>query len=278
MHISLSRIVVAITAVVIIVAAWVPGLGAVAETKVDDGFKRALATFAAARALNAVVSVAQGTEFAAQPAGVGLNFAMGQVLDPINDLIEQFSTIMLMATASFGIQKVLIGIGSWWPLSFAVSAAAMAWAASRWRQTPAPWLSRVLVGLLLLRFLVPVVTLGSEALFHHFMLGGYRVAQQSLESSTTEIGVLGSSAAASSAPESILDRMKRLAASGADIGGRLEGLKAAANQTVEHVVRLIVVFVLQTVLLPLLLGWIFWRLLLGLVVGRREALPPRQPM
>jgi uncharacterized membrane protein len=46
---------------VIITAAWIPGLDAFAEAKVDDGFKRALATFAAARALNAVISVAQGT-------------------------------------------------------------------------------------------------------------------------------------------------------------------------------------------------------------------------
>ena len=271
MQISPSRILVATIAVVIVGAAWIPGLGAMAETKVDDGFKRALATFAAARALNAIVSVAQGTEFAAQPAGVGLNFTMGQVLDPINDLIEQFSTIMLMATAAFGVQKVLIGIGSWWPLSFAVSAAAIAWGASRWRHSPVPWLSRVLVGLLVLRFLVPVVTLGSEALFHHFMLGEYRVAQQNLELSATELGVLGSSAAAPSAPESILDKMKRLASAGADIGGRLEALKAAANQTVEHVVRLMVVFILQTVLLPLLLGWIFWRVARSLLVGQQAS-------
>jgi hypothetical protein len=54
------------------------GLDAFAEAKVDDGFKRALATFAAVRALNALISVAPGTELATQPAGVGLNFAPGQ--------------------------------------------------------------------------------------------------------------------------------------------------------------------------------------------------------
>jgi hypothetical protein len=47
------------------------------------------------------------------------------VRDPITDLVEQFSTLMLMASAAFGVQKVLINIGSWWPLSVAVSATAM---------------------------------------------------------------------------------------------------------------------------------------------------------
>ena len=221
-----------------------------------------------ARTLNAVISVMQGTEFAAQPAGFGPSIALGELLDPINDLVEQFSTLMLMATAAFGVQKVLITIGGSWALSLAVTVAAVGWAASRWRPAPLPWLSRVLVGLVVLRFLVPVVTLGSDALFQHYMLDGYRAAERTLELQASEIRGLGNAAATPPAAESFVDKMKRLATSGIDISGRLEALKAAADQTVEHVIRLIVVFVLQTMLLPLLLGWIFWRLARGLVVGQ----------
>lgn len=76
---------------------------------VDAGMKRALTTFAVARSLNAAISLAQGTEVAA---GVGaeLTLSVGQVLDPVNDLVESFSDLMLMASVAFGIQKILIVI------------------------------------------------------------------------------------------------------------------------------------------------------------------------
>ena len=265
----LHRLFAVAAVLVIITAAWIPGLDAFAKDKVDDGFTRALATFAAARALNAVISVAQGTELAIQPAGVGLNFAPGQVLDLVNDLVEQFSTLMLMASAAFGVQKVLINIGSWWPLSVAVSAAAVAWAVMRWRSAPVPWLSQALVLLLVLRFLVPVVTLASEALYQRFLQDDYQAAEKTLEASTSELGGLSGRDAKASAPESLMDRMRRLATPGIDVGARFEALKAVVNRTVEHVVRLIVVFLLQTLVLPLLLGWAFWRLARAMVVGRQ---------
>jgi hypothetical protein len=60
-----------------------------------QGFKRALVTFAVTRGLNGIISVAQGTEVAVEPAGIGLVFTPGQILDPVNDLIERFSWIVL---------------------------------------------------------------------------------------------------------------------------------------------------------------------------------------
>lgn len=64
-----------------------------------------------ARGLNAVVSVAQGTELSIEPVGVGVTLAPGEILDPLNDLIEQVSTVLLIASASIGIQKIVVGIG-----------------------------------------------------------------------------------------------------------------------------------------------------------------------
>ena len=54
------------------------------ESQVDSAMTRALIGFGIARTLNGVISVAQGTEFAVQPAGVGVNFSPGEILDPIN--------------------------------------------------------------------------------------------------------------------------------------------------------------------------------------------------
>ena len=52
-------------------------------------FQRAFVTFALARTINGVISVVQGTEVALQPAGVGVTLTPGEILDPVNDLVER---------------------------------------------------------------------------------------------------------------------------------------------------------------------------------------------
>ena len=69
--------------------------------------ERALVTFALTRTLNGVISVAQGTQLAFQPAGVGVVISAGEILDPLNDLVEQFSWLTLLAATSLGVQIML---------------------------------------------------------------------------------------------------------------------------------------------------------------------------
>ena len=57
-------------------------------------------------------------------AGVGVIFTLGQILDPINDLIERFSSVMLVAASSLGLQILLLNITSWWGVSGFLIAAA----------------------------------------------------------------------------------------------------------------------------------------------------------
>ncbi|MBT8449478.1 MAG: hypothetical protein KJO69_07305, partial [Gammaproteobacteria bacterium] len=70
----------------VIIGGWLDQTG---RSYTEEGIKRALTTYAIARGLNGVISVAQGTEVAIQPVGVGVTFTPGQILDPINDLIER---------------------------------------------------------------------------------------------------------------------------------------------------------------------------------------------
>lgn len=108
---KIPGIALSILLVVAVVFSWTRPLDATALTEVDEGFQRALASYAIARTLNAVISVAQGTEVSLQ-VGVGATFAPGQVLDPLNDLVEQFGDWMLAASVAFGIMHVLLEISS----------------------------------------------------------------------------------------------------------------------------------------------------------------------
>ena len=66
----------------------------------NESFDRAMIAFGLAKGLNAVISLLQGTELSFTPVGVGLNFSVGEVLDPFNDMVERFSWVMLFVFAT----------------------------------------------------------------------------------------------------------------------------------------------------------------------------------
>ena len=182
---------VAFIVATITACAWLAPMDTPAMEKVDAGLKRALISFATARALNAVISVAQGTEASIQPLSFGVTLTPGQVLRPIHELVEQFSNLMLAASVVFGVQKVLISIGSYWPLSLALTVAALGWAACCFCQRPLPaLLSRLLVIFLMLRFAIPVMTLGTDALWHKYLAADYAVRQDSISSTSGQVDKL----------------------------------------------------------------------------------------
>lgn len=237
----------------------------------ESGFNRALITFAVARSLNGVISVAQGTEVAVQPAGVGINFAPGQILDPVNDLIERFSWVMLASTTSLGLQKLLLQIFSspHFTLLLALvmaTALALLWQARSGWEVIHRFFYRAMLLLLVLRFAVPVVALGSELLFTTFLQQQYENSTHSIEQVREEIGRInhGSAVAALPADQSLLGRAREWYQStlqSIDIEATLQQYQQAAANVSEQLIQLIVIFVLQTVVVPLLFLWGIGRLL-----------------
>ena len=234
--------------------------------QVDAGLKRALVSFATARALNAVISVAQGTEVSVQPLGVGLNFAPGQLLDPVNDLVEQFSNLMLLASVAFGVQKVLIGMGGYWPLSLVLTAAALGWAWFYLRRRSVPaWLSRAWVILLMLRFAVPVVNIATDWTFREFLAADYEISQKVIDGTSGQVATLTPPAPHTADSQGLLENTRRWWSQNVDVKTRFENLKQTAERATEHIIRLIVIFLLQTLLIPLLLFWGLYRVTRGIL-------------
>ena len=104
------KIVLSILLVFSITFCYTHTLDNLAQENIDLSLKRALVSFGSARALNAVISVIQGTEISIEPMGVGMTLTPGEALDPINDLIERFSMVMLASSTSIGIQKIFLQI------------------------------------------------------------------------------------------------------------------------------------------------------------------------
>lgn len=263
----MGRVLVILIVVVMVVCAWLGPLETTANRQIDAGLKRALVSFAVARTLNAIISVAQGTEISLQPLGVGVNLTIGQVLDPVNDVIEQFSSLMLVASVAFGIQKVLVGIGAHWAISLALTAVAACWALLFHRRKRAPrWLAQALVVLLMLRFAIPVATIGSDVVFQQFLAGDYAASQQALDRTAVQVDKENPAAAAAAERQGLLEKIKGWAGSqGTAWKERFEGLKQAAEQATEHVIRLMVIFILQTLVIPLALLWALYALARGVL-------------
>jgi hypothetical protein len=231
-------------------------------------FQRAFITFALARTINGVISVVQGTEVALQPAGVGVTLTPGEILDPVNDLVERFSWIMMGATISLGIQNVLLDISAWWLIQALVAAMA-AWLLIRmWYPGSESGqrkilLKRVFLLLLFIRFAVPVMLIANDLLYQQFLEQRYQQSTQIITEAGKELEQINDEAVAEetqSQGSSMLDSITRTWSStvnSIDLSARLKRMQARAGDVIEHLVQLSVVFILQTGLLPIAFLWLF---------------------
>src|SRR5512139_1456158 len=254
-----QRLALAAVVAMMVACAWLAPLDFAANQEVDAGLKRALISFASARGLNAIISAVQGTELAVEPAGIGVVFTPGQVLDPVNDLAEQFSNLMLLASVSFGIQKVFLSIGAYWVISMLLSLAALAWAFFYLRMRPVSgWLTRILVVLLMIRFAVPVAVIGTEKLFQKFMAADYSASQQAIDTTSGQLVQLNPPVDSTREDQGMLEKLKGWWSQNGDVKVRFEQLKQAAERATENIIKLIVIFLLQTLVIPLLLLWVLY--------------------
>jgi len=244
MHIGRWKLWRVLVLALVLAIVWLRPLDTVAEQYTESGLKRAFATFAAARALNAAISVLQSIQV-----GAGASIQLGAVLDPIDDLVEQFSAIMLAATLSFATQRLLIEVSGAWLVCVILTILFLAWGVFYLRnRAPPGWLARLALGLLCLRLAVPAMALGSELTYRLLLAGKYEASQAQIKSAEVpEVEV--------QAGESLAERFKRWWAQSTDIGKKIEALKARADHWVDHIVSLSAVFITQTVVLPLLFLW-----------------------
>ncbi len=239
-----------------------------ASADYDELFQRAFVTFALARTINGVISVVQGTEVALQPAGVGVTLTPGQILDPVNDLVERFSWIMMGATISLGVQNVLLDISAWWVIQilFAALAAWMmvrVWYPGQDSRLQRTLLKRVFLLMLFIRFAVPVMLIANDLLYQQFLEQRYQQSTEIIAEAGRELEQIKEEASVEESQdtdESMLDSITRAWSStveSIDLSGRLKRMQAQAADVIEHLIQLSVVFVLQTALLPVAFLWFF---------------------
>lgn len=267
----------AIVAITIVLSVFNP-VDRLAEREYESLFERALITFALARTLNGLISAVQGTELALQPAGVGVTLTPGEILDPVNDLVERFSWIMLGATLSLGVQQVLLEVGQWWGVKLLLALAGLAWLAFHLKRirgqgaangSTEKYLLRILLVMLFIRFAVPLAMIANEAVYAVFLESRYVESTQVIESAGVAIQQASADKTDPGAAEeqgffsNIFDSTARAL----DFQQKLDYISERATELIEHLLQLSVVFIFQTGILPIAFLWIFlrfFRKLLGL--------------
>jgi hypothetical protein len=231
-------------------------------------FQRAFVTFALARTINGVISVVQGTEVALQPAGVGVTLTPGEILDPVNDLVERFSWIMMGATISLGVQNVLLDVSAWWIIQGLVAALA-AWLLIRlWYPGQGSQFNRILFRrvfllLLFIRFAVPVMLIANDLLYQEFLEQRFEQSTEIITEAGKEFEQIEAEANKENTQDDddgMLDSLTRAWSStvnSVDLSGRLQRMQAQAAVVIEHLIQLSVVFIFQTALLPVAFLWFF---------------------
>lgn len=230
----------------------------------DKALERAVIGFALAKSLNALISVAQGTEIAATPAGVGVNFAIGELLDPINDMVERFSTVMFASSVSLGIQKILSLILSSLAIKILLSALALTllYAFLTHKERLSQLTLKFFILLMILRLSMPLIALANQTLYTAFLAPSYTQSTQALQETTSEIKALQKEDKTQST--TIWAKIKQAYKSTAEslnIKKHINTLTTKLNKSFNHMLSLITIFIIETIVFPLLFLYLFIKLI-----------------
>ncbi|HYE52008.1 MAG TPA: hypothetical protein VEB20_20605 [Azospirillaceae bacterium] len=231
------------------------------EAALEENLARAAALFATARGLNAAISVAQSAEVSA---GVGVQGTVspGQALDPVNDLVERFSSVMLTATVALSGTLLLVQAGDLWGLSVLLPAGLGLVLLSLWLPGAAGAGARraglvLLVAALLAKAGLPAAVLLTEAMAQRLIDPGIAAAGATLEA--VEVPGL----AAAGEDPGWLDRLRAMN----DVTGQVTRAVQAAGDLADDIVQLTVAYTLKIVVLPLGTLWLLGRVLELLIAG-----------
>ena len=239
-------------------------------TYTDESFERSLYAFGIAKTLNGAISIMQGTEVALEPAGIGVILTPGQILDPINDLVERFSWVMLLSATSLGIQKVLIGMFSSTIFSSTVAVALCIVAFSLWRSSYFSAklkniLYRIVMFIFILRFVIPSMAIANDGLYTAFLQPTYEESTLNLAASDKAISKISTDSAEKKNQDitwyGFLGNSIESAINSINVDQRVADIKAEAENITKHIVDLIVIFTIQTILFPLFFLWLAVKLI-----------------
>ena len=172
----------------------VPVLDANTDAYFSEAITKAGVAYATTRAVNASVSVIKESNLQLEPAGVGVSIALGQIVDPIDDMTERLSLVLVTAITSLGVQKLTYEISvSLAPQLLAVCLfilSILIWSEDKRLAAVQSFLLRILILIAMVRFCLPLSSIANDYLYENHFEGQITQANHALSLDAAEIGSL----------------------------------------------------------------------------------------
>lgn len=221
---------------------------------IERTFARTLGALAATRGLDSAISLAQSSEVSFS-FGPGGSLGIGQALDPVNDLVEQYAALLLTSTTALGVQRLAlqvtqaIGWRLFLPCLAALAAAAVCGGATRGALLA--WGRRLFGLALFARLALPTAGTIDAWIADRFLESNYQAAADAVTATTQRIERVE----ADEAGRPWYERYNPVDA----IGERAQKLYDSLSAVGESIVNLAIYFTVSTIVLPLGTLWLLSR-------------------
>ncbi len=232
----------------------------------ETAITKASLAYATTRAVNASVSVVQHSQLQLEPAGIGVSLAIGQLLDPVNDMAERLSDVLVMAIVSLGVQKLaydiaqLIALKALALIILAIALTVLCKANTQLTR----YIQAMALLLVLARLLMPTSAWISHSFHTQYLVPKVEAATQIIEQHSHNVQQLDAMTDQATREQSGLwSKAKSLTEYGAWLKQSLSNMTKNVEVLISHLLEVcwlyISFFILQVLILPLLNLWVLWR-------------------
>jgi hypothetical protein len=212
----------------------------------SESIQNAALTYATARGINALVSMLQSSEIEAGVGFVSGAMTIGEVLDPLNDMIERFSTVMTWVLASLAAQKVLLLLASHSLFLYLVAVLGIATLLVFYFGNPTArnLLFRCFLVVVFVRFALGLAVALNSGADYLFLDQQLQANDREIEQFQSRIMRIDANATADSdeVRDSVIDFWKSLS---------LAELNQKISDGIENFINLLALYLLKTILFPL---------------------------
>jgi len=251
----------------------------------DAYFREAIAkagiAYAQCRLVNASISIVKDSDFDLEPMGIGVSLAVGQVLDPIDDMTERVSDVLVTAITALGVEKlayeICVAVVPQIAALLLLILSLIVWFKNERFANVQKALARFLVLMLFARLALPVSALANTYLHEHFFAQNIADANKALAAGSAELDKLKEI----SFPEvdGTLGTIKNSAAfiqrKSVELKDALIATVSNSGNIIENLLRLTLlyvgVFLIQVIALPIMTFWLLVKLANSLMVTKSPA-------
>jgi hypothetical protein len=251
-----------------------PFLDTNTDTYFKDAITKAGLAYVTCRTINAAVSLIKESNLQLEPAGLGVSLAIGQVLDPLDDMTERLSDVLVTAITSLSVQKLSYEICvSLAPQVFSLFLLLLLvcnWFENERLQSLQNITKRILILIAVLRFCLPLSALANDFLYKNYFAEQISTANNELKLHSESSNPFEDIAVSESTGfwATIGNSPALLKKTSIDLKKTIESFVTNMGEIIDNLLTLtflyVGLFLIQVISLPIMIFWLLVKFTNGL--------------